>query len=201
MLLLVLTHKKKRSSIVENLEQAHSGLANAIGFIYCNYKERAQQSGDNLISSLIRQLIDRGSSFPDELRSLYNRNRNQARRPSRSELLELLSNVASAFSSLFIVIDALDECDNNDGTRSMLTSGLMKTLPDARFLYTSRRLRDIEHSFAGCSQLEIRANGLDVRRYIESRISDEPRLAKHTTADPRLLRQILDTVVQRSDGM
>lgn len=186
---------------MEYLEQTYSSHGHAVVFIYCNYKERTQQTCHNLILSLIRQLIDRGSPIPDSLRSLYDRSKNEEKPPTRSELLELLNTVVSKFSSTFFVIDALDKSNESDGARSMLASGLRELLPDARFLYTSRRLSEIERHFEGCSHLEIRASDGDIRRYLESRISDEPRLSKHTVADSSLLPVILDTIVQKSDGM
>lgn len=181
--------------------QNQSSRTDAVAFVYCNYKERAQQTSDHLISSLVRQLLDRRSAIPDQLHSLYDRSKHQDRRPSGSELLELLSTVASKFSSLFFVIDALDECSESDGARSTLLSGLRKLLPAACFLYTSRYLSEIEHQLEGCSRLEIRARDGDIRRYAKGRIPDEPRLAKHITADSGLLGLLLKTIVGRSDGM
>ncbi|KAG6986548.1 hypothetical protein G7Y79_00078g100020 [Physcia stellaris] len=157
--------------------------------------------GADLISSLIQQLLQRGSPMPEALRSLYDQNKEQGRPPLEAELLDLLNQVLSHFSTVFFVIDALDESREDDGTRNTLITKLRELLPNVRFLYTSRRLTEIERQFEGCFHLEIRATNEDIRRHLESRISEEPRLLKHIAADPSLLQLISETVVGKSDGM
>ena len=174
----------------------------AVAFIYCDYKERAQQTLSNLLSSLTRQLIDQSNSIPDTLKSSYSRHIKNDTRPSHIELLELLADVALGFSSLFLVIDALDECDSIDGIRTSLVSSIRKKLHGgAHILCTSRPLGDIESLFKDCPQLEIRASERDIRCYVSSRLMSESRLVKHVAADAEILNTILDTIVARSDGM
>ena len=190
------------SIVVDHLQTAFLDDKNAVAFIYCNYKERAQQTLTNLLSSLSRQLIDRSNSVPETLRSSYSRHFKKGTRPSHTELLELLADIASEFSSLFIVIDALDECSSIDGTRSSLVSGLRKYLHSGtRLLFTSRPSGDLESLYMDCPQLEIRASESDIRCHVSSRLMSEPRLVKHVAADPGLLNEILDYIVARSDGM
>lgn len=194
-------YTKGSSIIVEHIDSYCSSHTDAVAYIYCNYKERVQQTCKNLINSLIQQLIQRGSLIPEALRSLYDQSRNQGRPPLQAELLDILYQVVSGVSTVFFVIDALDESREDDGTRSMLTTKLRELLPNARFVYTSRRLTEIERQFEGCFHLEIRATNEDIRRHLESRISEEPRLSKHIAADPSLLQLISNSIVAKSDGM
>ena len=189
------------SVIIKHLQRTFDTRDNAVIFLYCNYKERAQQTANNLIASLIRQLEERHSSITDDLQSLYNRHAKHGTRPSRSELLEHLSTIASKFPSLAIVIDALDECNATDGTTRVLSVDLRDILHTARFLFTSRPLIEIERGFDGCSRLEIRANNDDIRQYISHRLLREARLAKHIEADKNLAEVISDTITRKSDGM
>ena len=186
---------------MDHLQRTFSSKDDAVTFLYCNYKEREQQTVNNLVSSLIRQLIDQIDFVPEDLSSLYKSRAKHGTRPSRFQLHELLISTASHFSTLFLVIDALDECSESDGTRSFLASDLRKMLPHARFLFTSRPYNDIESHFDGCLQIEIRAGNDDIRRYITSQILREPRLAKHIQADKSLLELIKETIIRRSDGM
>ncbi|KAL9601099.1 MAG: hypothetical protein Q9179_002987 [Wetmoreana sp. 5 TL-2023] len=141
------------SIVVEALAQIPTSRDYAFAFMYCNYKERAQQTFENLISSLIRQLVDRDSSIPDELRLLYQSHKKHETRPNRSELLRLLNTVASGYASLFFVIDALDEfllaqlhvgALATKHTRKAIRSAL-QTLPvelDNTYDETLRRIND-----------------------------------------------------------
>lgn len=190
------------SIVVDHLQTTMLDDKGAVAFIYCNYKERAQQTLTNLLSSLARQLIDRSNLVPDTLRSSYSQHMKIGTRPSHQELLELLADIALGLPSLFLVIDALDECNSIDGTRTSLVSSLRKHLHHGtHLLFTSRPSGDIESLFKDCPQLEIRASERDIRCHVSSRLMSEPRLVKYIAADAGLLNAILDTIVARSDGM
>ena len=185
--------------VVEYLQRTLPSRVNAVGYIYCNYQERLRQKPNDLISSLTRQLVEQEGSVSGDLVSLYQRHAMPGTRPSGSELQKLLVSTASMFSSLFIVIDALDEC--SETSRSALGSNLHSILPNANLFYTSRRLSDIERMFKGYPRLEIRASDSDVQRYISDRIPHETRLARHIEADSSLKEVISDVIVRKSDGM
>lgn len=185
--------------VVEYLQRTLPSEISAVAYIYCNYKERVQQTSNDLISSLVRQLVEQEGSIPGDLVSLYQRHTTSKTRPSGLELQKLLLSAASRLSSFFIVIDALDEC--SETSRSALGSNLQSILPDAQFIYTSRRLNDIEQMFEGHPRLEIRASDSDVRRYISDRIKHEARLVRHIEADSNLKEAISDVIVRKSDGM
>ena len=186
---------------MDDLQQHPPARDGALAYVYCNYKERFQQTFKNLVSSLIRQITDQAHTIPDTLRALHQRHVRHSTLPTRSELLELFATVASQFSSVWIVIDALDESNDIDGTRSSLKSDLYTALPNASFIFTSRRLKAIEMQFGDFPSLEIRANDRDIRLYLSTQLENEARLAKHIMADESLRTLILDTIVRRSDGM
>ena len=189
------------SVIVDDLQRHPPAGDSAVAFVYCNYKERFQQTFKNLVSSLIRQISNQAHMIPDTLRALHQRHVRHSTRPTRSELLELLATVSSYCSSVWIVVDALDESNNIDGTRSGLKSDLHTAIPNASFIFTSRRLEDIEMHFSNFPSLEIRANDRDIRLYLSNQLENEARLAKHIKADESLRALMLDTIVRRSDGM
>ncbi len=138
-----------------------------------------------------------------DLDLLYEHHSNKGTRPSGQELLWFLGNLGRNIDSLFLVVDALDECDTIGGIRSVLPSKLQKSLPKARFFFTSRYLTEMEHlfDFDGCARLEIRASDQDIRRYISSQVACEARLAKHIEKDHSLLKDVEEAIIQKSDGM
>ena len=116
---------KHSSVVVDYLQQNFAAPDYGIAFIYCNYKEQNEQSLIDLISSLVRQLAIRLSMIPEEIDSLYRRyEEKENTRPNLSEYLELLNVVVDQYFVVFIIIDALDECSEVDGTRSELVSQL-----------------------------------------------------------------------------
>ena len=155
----------------------------------------------NLLSGLLRQVIEKASAIPSELYSRYRKQKEKETRPSLSECLKLLRYVMAQFFTVFVVVDALDECSEVDGTRSNLIKNIRQLLPKIRLFCTSRSLPDIEHEFKSSHRLEIRATDRDIRIYLETRIQQEKRLRKHVQADPTLLALIVDKVTTMASGM
>jgi hypothetical protein len=102
---------------------------------------------------------------------------------------------------VFIVVDALDECSEVDGTRARLLA-LFRTLSNTvNLLVTSRDLTSIATDFCETNRLDIYASDGDVRRYIEGRIPREPRLAKHVGGHPTLQDEIAEKIIENVQGM
>ncbi|KAL8827130.1 MAG: hypothetical protein Q9170_007136 [Blastenia crenularia] len=188
------------STVIDHLQERTTRSELGLAFIYCSYKERTEQSHINLISSLLRQLVAGFRSVPEEIRSLHERHMRYETRPTRAEVVELLKSVISTFTAVYFVIDAMDECNESDGTRFMLLNDLHSLKSNVRLLCTSRH-HEPEYQFDGFQRIEVRANEDDLRNYIEDRTSEEPRLRKHVQADPSLLDAISEKVVKISDGM
>jgi len=171
----------------------------AIAYIYCSYKE-PNQTAINLIGSLLRQLIHAQSTIPDDIVRLYRYHLHQQTRPRLAEYSKLLQSEVRRFSKAFIIIDALDECSESDGIRGLLPE-VQKLLPDIYLLVTSRHIGNIERGFEGVNRLEIRASDADVKDYLNARIEQDPQLARHIKADPTLRYTILNTIIQKTNGM
>ncbi|KAI4092894.1 MAG: hypothetical protein L6R37_007496 [Teloschistes peruensis] len=187
------------SVVIDHLSHTVVDEKHGLAFVYCNYKERAQQTQNNLISSLINQLIASTGDFPSDLGPLYHRHSLKGTKPSQSELFSLLGSIASGFEHLFLVIYALDEYDDSEGIRDALIPTLHAAVPNACIHVTSRPYVNPQSS--DVSRLEIRTSGHDIRRYLRNQILRQPKLKRHTQADPSLLALIEDTIVRKSDGM
>ena len=96
----------------------------AVTYAYCSYKRQHEQTLANLIATLLRQLLQEMPDIPDAFQSLYQQYVHKNTRPSVQELRTLLHSVTENYSKVFIVIDALDECTNVDGTRDSFLSEL-----------------------------------------------------------------------------
>lgn len=79
---------------------------------------------DGLLASLLKQLAQGQSSLPGSVKDLYNRHKQKRTRPSFDEILQALQSVAVRCSRVFLVVDALDECQASDGCRMRFLSAL-----------------------------------------------------------------------------
>ena len=171
----------------------------AVAYVYCNYKER-DQTPINLVASLLQQLIQSQPAIPRDIVSICKDHIHKKTRPSLAEYSRLLQSQVQRFSEVYIIIDALDECTEVYGINNFLPE-IRKLLPNIHLLVTSRFVSNIEREFAEASRLEIRANETDIRDYIEARIAAQPQMMRHIEADPTLRNALLDTIIQKADGM
>jgi ATP/maltotriose-dependent transcriptional regulator MalT len=168
--------------------------------VYCNYKEQ-DQTAVNLVSSLLLQLVEQQTVIPESVIALYESHTARKTRPSVVEISALLNAVASQFSMIYVVIDALDECSERDRSRDIFLN-VLKALPsNVQLLITSRNIPDVERRFEDLARLDILAADGDVRKYLESKIQQYPRLVSYTKKDASFKSGIIDKIVERTHGM
>ncbi|KAI1135672.1 hypothetical protein F5Y05DRAFT_167876 [Hypoxylon sp. FL0543] len=169
-----------------------------IAYLYFNFRRQTEQKVIDLESSLLKQLAQSQPSLPGAVKDLYNRHKQRRSRPSEDELLEALRSITTLYSRVFIIVDALDECETSQ--REKLLSGLFDLQEEqgVNILATSRFIPEIVGRFTSCKSLEIRASEEDVRIYLEGHMKQLPSFV-HGDADIR--HQIITTISETADGM
>jgi Cdc6-like AAA superfamily ATPase len=144
-----------------------------IAYIYCNFQRKDEQKAQDLLASLLKQLSEERSSLPDSVKSLFDKHKEKRTRPSLDEISRTLQSVASTYSRVIIIVDALDECQVSDGCRMTFLTEIfsLQTKTGANFCATSRFIPDITEKFHRSTIFEIRAHNEDVRQYLDSQIS------------------------------
>lgn len=171
-----------------------------IAFLYCNFRRQHEQSPENLLASVLKQLIQERSSMPDSVRLLYDQHKYKRTQPSMTEISKALVSVVSSFSRVFIMIDALDECEVINGYRSRFQAEIshLQAECNANLFVTSRFIPDIVNSFKRGIRLEIRADKEDVRKYLDGYIL---RLPAFVGRNLELQEEIKTKIVEAVDGM
>src|SRR3984957_6183603 len=185
-----------RSIVVNHLQKlSEENDSVATTFIYCNYKEQAEQTVSNLVASLLRQIVQDRRAVSDDVKSFFERHRRQTSRPTLDQLTDVLISEIQTRSKVFIVVDALDECREDDATRALLLKVLRSLPPQVNLMVTSRNLLSIGRDSEGAKRLHIRAKDDDMKVYIEGRIALGPR---HLT---NLQEVIVNKIVENAKGM
>jgi Cdc6-like AAA superfamily ATPase len=171
-------------------------------YIYCNFRRQHEQRIIDLLSSLLKQLlqVQTESSLPNNIRELYNHHRAHRLRPSREELFEALESVVALGKRVYFVIDALDECQTQDGCQQTLISYLF-TLQErygVNIFATSRFITGISYRFESAKSLEIRASEYDIKRYLENSMKN---LRAFIQEDEKLRDEIKLRISKAADGM
>jgi hypothetical protein len=189
------------SVVVEELLMRFENDGNiGIAYLYCNYRQQHEQNLEDLFASLLKQFVQEQPFIPDSVKTLYDRHKDKRTRPSLGEILGVLQTVAAAYSRVFIIVDALDECQISDGCRQRFLLGLVNLQATCRanLFATSRPISSIEKEFEGNSKLEIRASNEDVRRYLEGHMF---RLPGFVSQSLELQEEIKTDIVNAVDGM
>lgn len=189
------------SIVVDNLiTKFRSDWSIGIAYVYCNFQRRNEQRIDDLLASLLKQLAQRSSFLPVSVKDLYDRHNNIQSRPSLQEISDTLHSVTAKYSRVFIIVDALDECQASDSCRSRLLSELfnLQKRHKTNTLATSRFIHEIVDRFQVALRLEIRAREEDVQTYLDYHMSPERAFLRK---NPELQKKIKRKIVQAVDGM
>ncbi|KAL8756771.1 MAG: hypothetical protein Q9184_004385, partial [Pyrenodesmia sp. 2 TL-2023] len=138
--------------------------------------------------------------IPEPVASLYNRHAGRKTRPSLEEIRSAIQAVVSNHTKVYVVIDALDEYLDQDGSRSQLLSMLreLQSTGCLHLMVTSRFIPDVVQQFSHSPMLEIRASDFDVKRFIGGQIHRLPRCVQR---DNELQETIQDRISTAVDGM
>jgi hypothetical protein len=140
-------------------------------------------------------------TLPDNIKSFYKCHHGRGIRPNLNEYMTVLRAEIGLYSKVYIVVDALDECSEEDCTRKDLLQLLRYLSKTVNLLVTSRNIASIARDFEGVNCLNIHANEHDIRKYVEARIPHEPRLARHINLRPRLKEKIMNKIIMNVKGM
>ena len=160
----------------------------------------------NLVGAILRNLLIKrfvnNGVISDALWNAYRRHLSRRTRPNLEEMTGLLIDELVLHERTYLVIDALDECPEGDGTRQ----SFLKVLRDLRrlnisIMLTSRFDMSIRHEFGAGPSLGISADNYDIRTFIQYNLQRHRRLEKFIQRDPTLQEKIIQTIVQNAQGM
>ncbi|PMD63451.1 uncharacterized protein K444DRAFT_556103, partial [Hyaloscypha bicolor E] len=167
-----------------------------IAYIYCNFRRQDEQKINDLLASLLKQLAEGQPCLPVTVKELYDRHKKNRTRPSLDEILKTLNSVITTYSRVYIVVDALDECQCWSTFLSDIFSLQAKT--GVKLFTTSRPIPDIEEMFKECLSLEILASDEDIGKYLNGHMSQLPTFVLRK---PELQEEIVTEIVHAVEGM
>lgn len=194
-----------RSVVMNHLQTTTAKERVAALCIYFNHKEEASQTAVHLLSSLLRQVVERCSDVSKAITNF--RRDHKTTRPTFDQLKSAFETEIEPYEKIFVIIDALDECADEKTQRVLLDA--LKS-PAISIMVTTRNSVKAEKFFngvlfepyvVGVIRLDIRAKDSDVQKYIESRIANESRLARQVGRNSALRGEILEKVTKSSNGM
>lgn len=166
-----------------------------VASIYCNYKDRTAQTPVNLLANIWSQLQE--GSLDPEVESLHDRQSNA--RPRLDDVCKILRAEVNKFSKVFVIVDALDECE--PAYRLRLLTELRALSPKLKLLVTSRFFDSSGADISAEADIEILASDADLARYIQERAQETPRLARWIASNVSLLPRLIENVTNAAQQM
>ncbi|KAJ5727000.1 ankyrin, partial [Penicillium malachiteum] len=154
----------------------------------------SEQKVEDLLASILKQLA---VGKPKIVIELFKKHGSNGTRPSLNELIRALRSVAASYSRIFIVVDAVDECQKVDDCQNVFLFQLFSLQQECsmNLFATCRPIPEIEERFVG-DRMDIRAHDSDLQKYLNGRI-----LQAGSALMKRFEEQIKKRIIEVADGM
>lgn len=179
-------------------KQSHTTVA----YFYFDFNEDDKKKVSKCIRSLIVQLASQIPSGLQEIRALHAKCRDGQLQPQDAALLTVLSQLIQKSDNVYIVFDALDECDDYQELLDLIETFIQRHQNCLHLLATSRRERELEERLQPfiTEEVPIQAASvdIDINIYVEDLLKNDTRLRKWP-ADVR--NEIRRTIAEKANGM
>lgn len=172
--------------------------------MYYKYQNRETQKSKDIVGTIIKQLARKKEVLPKSLVELHREYSRQDELPSQVKLQAQLVEISQSFDQVYIIIDALDECPDQDLILPLITA-LIQESSKVKICVTSRIEQNIRKSFAklACPTLEIEAKKVDrdIAVFVDAEIDRLSKDYEWGTIDLALKAKIKTALVTKSNGM
>jgi hypothetical protein len=180
--------------VIDHLRRFFHDVADvAIAFIYLDYKKQSEQTPLNLLSNLLKQLIQPPLISLADVGSLYETHQRWSSRPTSDDVRTAINKEIAKLGKVFIVVDALDELSEENRARAEFLKAIRSFGGPVNLMVTSREIPSIVLVFQDAIRLDIYALDSDVRRYVRGWIPD--------WYPPDLQDTVIQQITQRTSGM
>lgn len=174
----------------------------SVGHIYFNYKEQEQQTPTKALASLVKQLAYQARYVPDALEKHCDEL--QKEQLAIQRLYISLLDISERFTKTFFIFDALDECDQVNQRRELLSlfHRICAHGPKIHMFIIGRAYSgDIQSSFKRSSKIKRWAKD-DIESYVDQTISEYLRAQRLIKQGPVNYRsKIISDLLECAEGM
>ncbi|KAJ7047048.1 hypothetical protein C8F04DRAFT_1227162, partial [Mycena alexandri] len=195
------------STVIKHLFDGQEGISELqpppppVAFFYFDFRYQDRQSLEIALRRLILQL-SAYSSQPFELISNHHKLSKGQKLPSYDDLVKILGQLLHQLGRTYLVLDALDECDDNYFPKLLKLVSALRTWAaetPVHVFITSQPRQIFADGFidVACIPLEYNTTQEDIRFFICNELESNPKLKIwHSQVD-----QIVNQVAEKSNGM
>jgi hypothetical protein len=202
---MLASHALLCSSIaIDHMLSAAADQNYAVAYFYFSVDRSNEQDFHHVLSSLVKQLTSQKIQLLESVERLYDDSERGNRTLTTDQLENTILLIAKAKSSqasrIFLIFDALDEC--NQGLRYQFVS-LFKRMTDKGinvFVTGRPNPQEINPPPPNSLTVTLSADGDDLRLYIQNRIDMVP-VTRALLSEPKRREEVLNTITKYSNGM
>jgi len=211
-LLKWLTEVTISSGIIEDIKALQKTGSASLAYFYCDFRDKNKQSRRNLVFSILWQLAAQSDLCCDFLSGLYSEHDDGKQRPADGTLTRCLKEMLllPTQGSVYLIIDALDECPNSSGMPTpreevldFIQDLVEFHLPKLHLCVTSRPEIDIRTNLETLTSLHVSLHNQsgqtkDIIDYVSSVVYSDKKMRRWRDEDKTL---IITTLSERANGM
>ena len=174
----------------------------ALAYFYFNFTDPVKQKASSLIGSFLTQLSFQLPVCPDILLKLHSECHGGSQQASTAKLMKALKSIIGYFHHVYFIIDAPDECSDQDELLAIFTEIADWKLHNSHVLATSQRERYIEERLtrivSSHTNLDSDIVDEDIRCYLRTTLVKDLRFRIWTAAEHQ---EMEDTMMEHANGM
>ncbi|KAK1641297.1 hypothetical protein BDP81DRAFT_131052 [Colletotrichum phormii] len=196
------------STVIKDLRNTES-YAKSLLYFYFDFTDTNKQSLEKAIRSLITQLYSKSQDVHTHLDSLYSSCKYASRQPSIDLLISTFEAMAQQIGEVWIVLDALDECQkrtglSNEGLLDWIEGILNLPQVNVHLLVTSRPEHDIKSALERHidNQIPLQSELVteDIRAYVHGTVRQHEGFKRWRTRE-EILDEIEGHLMEKANGM
>ena len=187
--------------MIQNIKDVQAQPETGLAYFYFDIGDRTKQTTRDLLSHLVLALTARSKNYSN-MESLYEKHGGMYN-PTWDELLGLLKELLNCFKQNYIMIDALDECDEYEELFTKVITIIHGwQLSNVHLLMTSRREHHILVNMRECATVEICLSaelvGSDIISYIHAAVEANSKfnMWSHTVKE-----HVKEVLISGANGM
>jgi hypothetical protein len=195
------------STVLEDIRELTSNdPCKALAYFYFDFNDRQKQDPKLMVQSLVAQLLQQCIRKLPSFEAFFSSCDNGQRQPSLDNLLKVLQEWINDFPCTYLIVDALDECENRRELMSIIKTISTWRLQGLHMLFTSRREGDINLTLERILDdrnilcIQTAAVDHDIQLYVRQQLKDDESLQKWQ-ADDTIRQQIESSLGEKAHGM
>ncbi|KAI0378486.1 ankyrin repeat-containing domain protein [Hypomontagnella monticulosa] len=191
-------------TVIEDVLQLTNEMT-ALAYFFCDYKDSESLKLENILSSLATQLAIQSADAFNRLERYYDELHPEhgLERPlDVKTFVHLLKHISSCFQKVYIVVDALDECESQVAEVADTLRDLAYSSDITSMALFSREREDIDEILADeFYNVDIMAQKGDLEIYVGVEMARRRSLRDLPVKNPQLNQEIREYLIDRAQGM